>query len=62
MNLLGFEITLAKNNKNGKYVKQDECHRAQDAIGKRVDEVKEHINQRIDDLKDFIRKNGFNRG
>ena len=54
MNLFGFEV---KRN-NGKYVRREECHRAQDEIkgivNQRIDDLKEFINIRIDDVKDTI--------
>ena len=61
MNLFGLEIRLRNGNRNG-YVKQRDCHVAQDSIKdfvqERVDDLKETINTRVDDVKDFILKNG----
>ena len=39
------------NKKNSDYVKRPECHRS-------MDNLKEHISERFEDLKDFITKNG----
>ena len=56
MNLFGLTIGRA----NGKYVRTEECHRAQDSMHKRITEVDNHLtalfNSRIDDLKDFLLK------
>lgn len=38
-------------------VSRPECHQAQDAIGKRIDDLDNHISERFDDLKDFIKNN-----
>lgn len=53
-------------NGNGKYVKRQECHQAQDAIkmhlDKRLLELKSDLtdlfNVRFEDFKDFFLKNG----
>ena len=55
MNLFGFNISW---NGNNKYVKQKDCHRAMDKLEERISELKEHIADRFEDLKDFILKNG----
>ncbi len=69
MNLFGIDITLSKKDENGKYVKQKECHQAQDSIKNIIEkalirihsdtleikkEIKEDFNIRIDDLKTNI--------
>lgn len=46
---------------NGKLkekVSRHECHSAQRAIGQRIDDVKDHIDTRFEDMKDFIRNGG----
>ena len=46
---------------NGKLkskVSRGECHRAQEMIRDKVDTLDKHINERFEDLKDFIKKNG----
>lgn len=76
MNLFGIDISLAKNNKgngNGKYVKREECHKAQDALRCHIDKKMnwlrqdltdtfnvrfDDLNKRFEDFKDFILKNG----
>jgi len=61
MNLFGIELKIAKKNSNSKFVKQDECHRAQNIIKDTVTAGLKAIDTRFDDLKDFILKSGFNR-
>jgi hypothetical protein len=39
-------------------VKKPECHEAMKSIDKQYEALKEHIDTRIDDLKDYIKKNG----
>jgi len=63
MNLLGFDVTFS--GKNGKYVKTRECHQAQNSIKESVQGLRGHfdtriddVNSRIEDLKDFMLKNG----
>jgi hypothetical protein len=62
MQLFGLEIKVAPKDSNGKYVKQEECHRSMDSIKdiftQRFDDVIISINQRFDDMKDFFLKNG----
>ena len=48
-----FNITLPWGN-NGKFVKTTECHRLQDNIVKKIDDLDKHICDRIDDIKDII--------
>jgi len=42
---------------NGK-VSKSGCHKAQDAINQRINDLINHIDTRFEDLKDFIIKNG----
>jgi len=39
-------------------VNRDACHTAQSAVRERIDILEKHLDQRLDDLKDFIEKNG----
>lgn len=57
MNLFGIEITLNGKKKNN-FVKQDECHRAQDSIKESMNKGFEAIGTRFDDIKDLILNNG----
>ncbi len=57
VSLVGLCISLARN-KNGAYVKKDDCNRNHDGVSKQIDDLKEHISNRFDDLKDLIAKNG----
>ena len=41
-----------------KYVKQQECHKAQDRVHQRIDDFDKHMSERFDDMKAFIIKNG----
>ena len=46
---------------NGKLkdkVSRGACHDAQEAIRDKVDTLDKHLNERFDDLKDFIKENG----
>jgi len=47
---------------NGKYVKRQECHEAQDRIRQEIadlkQDLKDYFNVRIEDLKDFLLRNG----
>lgn len=62
-----FSISVAvlklnrSNNKFNNYVKQPECHQAQERIRQEIhslkEDLKEHFNIRIDDLKDYIKNN-----
>lgn len=59
MNLFGFNISW--NGKNGKFVKQAECHKAQDTIKDRIDikilEVRDDISsvhKRIDEIFNIL--------
>jgi len=47
MNLFGINISFRKNEK---WVKQDECHAAQDRIHHRIGEVKDFLNIRLEDM------------
>ena len=57
MNLFGFNISWNGNGKK-KYVIQDDCHRSMDGLHHRITELDDHIGRRIEDLKDFLLKNG----
>ena len=55
MNLFGLSFSLAKN--NGKYVRQVECHKAQNIVKEKIDETRleiksdtDKIHKRIDDI------------
>ena len=39
-------------------VGKDACHTAQGAVRQRIDDLQNHLDTRIDDLKDFIKENG----
>lgn len=58
MNIFGFEI---KRNCDS-FIKRSECHRAQDGlkdyIKEKTDDIINNLNIRIDDVKDYIDKNG----
>ena len=61
VSLVGLCISLAKN-KNGAYVKKDDCIRNHDGVSKQIDTLKNHVdirfddlNIRIDDIKDLIK-------
>jgi hypothetical protein len=58
MNLLGLEISFSK---NGKYVKQEECLKEHNLLtldlDRRFSSLKEHVDTRVEDLKDFLLKN-----
>lgn len=41
-----------------KKMDKSECHQAQEGIKQRIDDLSQHIDTRIDDLKDYIKKNG----
>jgi len=63
MNLFGLDVTLSKNRENANgCVKKGDCERIHDTLSDALDtrftSLKEHINTRIDDLKDFIKLNG----
>ena len=53
MNLFGIEITTRKNG----HVTRIECDNRHDDLRERIIEVKDTVNRRIDDLKDFITNN-----
>ena len=53
ISLVGLCMRLAKT--NGAYVKRQDCHDAQNGIGKRIDDLRSHLDTRIDDLKDAIK-------
>ena len=67
VSLVSVSIAVIKQSWNGKpkcngdYVKRDDCHRAMDEQGKKIDIIKtditNHFDTRFEDLKDFI-KNG----
>ena len=55
MNLFGVELKWnGRGNKNGKYVRQEECHQAQDNINRRLDDFRDHMDTRFNDIKDLI--------
>jgi len=58
MNLFGLNISL----NNNKYVHRKECHEAQNRIRQEIadlkEDLKDYFNVRIEDLKDFILRNG----
>jgi len=56
MELFGININF--NGKKNPVVRQQECHQAQDTIRAEIKSVKDHIDTRIEDLKDFLLKNG----
>ena len=59
MNLFGVDIRFAKKDNPGdRFVTKENCHIAMDSYSRRLDELKEFIAVRIDDLKDYINKNG----
>jgi len=39
-------------------VTKNECHSAQKSVSKRIDDFQNHVDNRFDDIKDFIKKNG----
>lgn len=46
---------------NGKLrnkVSRPECHQAQEGFKSRIDDLRNHIDVRFDDIKDYIDKNG----
>lgn len=61
MNLFGVNISLGRNG-NGKFIKQEDCHAAQHEIkehfNQRIEDLAKHIDRRLDDFKDFLLKNG----
>jgi hypothetical protein len=74
--MITFQFPIKFDNKNGKYVKQEHCHEAQEKIRQeiadlkvylqdyfntRIEDLKFHFNQRFEDLKDFILRNGHNK-
>ena len=60
MNLFGLEIHLKSS--NNKFIRQNECHQAQNKIRQEILTLKEDLrnlfNTRFEDFKDFIIKNG----
>lgn len=60
--LLSISIAVLKlNNGNGKlkeFIRRPECHSAMDGIKEKIGDLKNHIDTRIEDLKDFLIKNG----
>jgi len=56
--LFCFGLYKLANGKLKEKVSRHECHSAQKAIGKRIEDLSGHIDTRIDDLKDFIRNGG----
>ena len=61
MKLFGIDININRNNKP-KFVKEPNCTRDMNglkvSLEQRIDSTKELINQRCDDLRDVILKNG----
>ena len=64
MNLFGLDISLSRKeayNGDG-HVKEKDCERTHDTLADTLDSrftsLKEHIDTRINDLKDFIKLNG----
>jgi len=59
MELFGINISFSK---NGQYVKHKDCPEKHNDIkelfSKRIDDLKNHIDIRFDDYKDFFLKNG----
>ena len=53
-----FGVLRYSNGRLSKKVDRETCHTAQKAVNKRIDDFEEHFHQRIDDLKDLIKKNG----
>ena len=60
MNLFGLKIV--RTDKNGKYVKKEECHRAQDSIcdrfNQRISDLDTALDRRFDDLKNLLSGKG----
>lgn len=56
----GFCLGLYKiaNGKLKEKVSKSECHAAQESTNRRIDDLKNHIDTRFSDLKDFIKENG----
>ena len=62
LSLVGLCVKLARD--NGKaYVKRDVCHDTMDSINTRIEDLKSHIDKRVDDvcgkvdiIKDFVLK------
>lgn len=59
MNLFGLEITTSK---NGKYIKKASCREMRESISEvlnqRIEDLKDHIDTRFEDMKTLILKNG----
>jgi len=58
MELFGLNISFNGNGKKNPIIRQQECHKAQDAIRGEIKSIKDHIDTRFEDYKDFILKNG----
>ena len=50
-----FLIRLARQKNNG-YVKKDICHEAMASLHTRIDTLEKHIDQRFQDLMEYIKK------
>jgi len=56
MNLFGFNISWnGKRNNTNNFVRKDECHKAQDSIKELFNQRFDGVENRLEDLKDWIR-------
>ena len=39
-------------------VSREVCHQAQEGVKQRIDDFQKHMDNRLDDVKDLIKKNG----
>ena len=54
MNIFGLDIKIA--GKENGYVRIGECQKEHEKVTSQIDSLKEHIDTRIEDLKDFLLK------
>lgn len=54
MNLFGVDISLAKRDLNGNYVKKEECHRAHEDLKIYLDSNFKGLNSRIEDFQKAV--------
>lgn len=56
MNLFGVEISMSNKKDEKCYIEREDCHKAMEAVDQRISDLKSHIDTRLDDIKDLIKK------